>query len=121
VNSGFMIKFSSTTLCDVTCACVLPFARDVACPATFACLIGRAGAGLGLPCKHMLSRGGGAAGRVGAFSSPMASRDAGPVFLNTTPHTERLHSRRCGRHPLPKRLHSIRNPARSGSTVRAGL
>jgi hypothetical protein len=30
-------------------------------------------------------------------------------------HTKRLHSRRCGCHPLPKRLHSIRNRARSSS------
>lgn len=44
-----------------------------------------------------------------AFSSTKASRDAGPVFLNTTPHTKRLPSRRCGCRPLPKRLHSIRN------------
>ena len=43
-----------------------------------------------------------------AFSSTRASRDAGPVFLNTTPHTKRLPSRRCGCRPLPKRLHSIR-------------
>jgi hypothetical protein len=39
-----------------------------------------------------------------------------PVRCFSTPSlTERLHSRRCGRRPLPKRLHSIRNPARSGS------
>jgi len=43
-----------------------------------------------------------------AFSSTRASRDAGPVFLNTTPHMKRLPSRRCGCRPLPKRLHSIR-------------
>ena len=43
-----------------------------------------------------------------AFSSTRASRDAGPVFLNTTPHTKRLPSRRCGCRPLPKRLQSIR-------------
>jgi hypothetical protein len=30
-------------------------------------------------------------------------------------HTKRLHSRRCGCHLLPKRLHPIRNPARSSS------
>ena len=40
-----------------------------------------------------------------------------PVRCFSAPSlTERLHSRRCGRRPLPKRLHSIRNPARSGST-----
>jgi hypothetical protein len=76
--------------------------------------------GIGLPdrpCRPPLAWGSllamsclgewGTAGRAGAFSSTRASRDAGPVFLNTTPHTKRLPSRRCGCRPLPKRLHSF--------------
>ena len=110
-NSGLLIKSSSQTLWDVSCAWVPPFPRDGACRVALACLIGRAGHRWpGAPFRPMCWLGEwGGAGRAGAFSSTRASRDAGPVFLNTTPHTKRLPSRRCGCRPLPKRLHSIRN------------
>jgi hypothetical protein len=42
----------------------------------------------GAPLQTYAVSGRGAAGRVGAFSSPMASKDAGPVFLNTTSHAK---------------------------------
>jgi hypothetical protein len=46
--------------------------------------------------------------------STKVSRDAGPVFLNTTLHTKRLHSRRCGCRPLPNGCMPFEKPARSG-------
>ena len=116
VNSGFMIKFSSTTLCDVTCACVLPFARDGACPATFACLIGRAGAGLGLPCKHMLSRGGGLP--AASAHSRHQWRRKTPVRCFSTPPLTRNGCTRDAAAAIRRPNGSIpfETPARSGST-----
>ena len=111
-----MIKFSSTTQCDVTCACVLPFARDGACPATFACLIGRAGAGLGLPCKHMQSRGGGLL--AASAHSRHQWRRKTPVRCFSTPPLTRKAALATLRLPsAAQRLHSIRNPASEGIKV----
>ena len=50
-----------------------------------------------------------------AFSSTRASRDAGPVFLNTNPQTKRLHKRRCGCRPLPKQAAGCVYASRMGS------
>jgi hypothetical protein len=47
--------------------------------------------------------------------STKASRDAGPVFLNTNPQTKRLHSRRCGCRPLPKQAAGCVYASRKGS------
>ena len=116
-NSGLLIKSSSQTLWDVSCAWVPPFPRDGACRVALACLIGRAGhrwpGAPFWPCP--------ASGNGGPLAAPAHSRQQGrretPDRCFSTPPLTRNGCTRAAAAAVrcPNGCIPFEKPARSGS------